>query len=669
MASSGTIINDFTSGYRLQIVWAVNSQNITNNTSNVTATVQLVSLNSSSYINSTATKNISLTINGTTYNSTCTVGITGNQNKSLFSQNVDVPHESDGTKTCTISCSLGLNVNLSGTYWGTVSASGNCTFDTIARASQPTLSNNTADMNTAITIYTHRSSTSFTHTLRYVFGNASGTIITDLSTDYNWTIPLDLANQIPNSTSGYGTIYCDTYNGGSFIGTASVGFTANVPSFVVPSFSTITNSEANSSVSSIVGQYVQNLSQLNLAISGAVGTYSSTISSYQIIFEGITYSSSSATTGMVKGSGTLTITGNITDSRGRTASKSVNINVLAYSNPQITGFTISRCNSDGTSNEMGTYAKIISTGNASSLLNGSTQKNNLTYKISSKARAASTWTTNKTSTIVNLSLNATDILGTYDAISSFDFRLEITDKFNTTFSPNVLPTGQVAMSWGKNGVGIGKVWEQGALDVGGDIYSSGSYYGNLGSRRIPASSNLNSYISEGLYYCPTNADVATLSNCPTGMAFSLFVERHAGYKQIITEYITSSPKTFIRNLYNGTWGAWVELINASDILAKLKTVDGAGSGLDADTLDSYQASDFAIYNRIGKNPAFTWSGTLLGNATEVTITHSLGYYPIVQFDGNRGNIILTFGNINTNQTNLCNWNSGNNSWSGTVRLY
>jgi hypothetical protein len=29
------------------------------------------------------------------------------------------------------------------------------------------------------------------------------------------------------------------------------------------------------------------------------------------------------------------------------------------------------------------------------------------------------------------------------------------------------------MSWGKQGVGIGKIWERGALDVGGDIYVQG----------------------------------------------------------------------------------------------------------------------------------------------------------------------------------------------------
>ena len=67
MAASGTIQAAIRTGYRLQIAWTVGSQSVANNTSSVTAKVQLVSTGSSYTINSSASKSGSLTINGTKY--------------------------------------------------------------------------------------------------------------------------------------------------------------------------------------------------------------------------------------------------------------------------------------------------------------------------------------------------------------------------------------------------------------------------------------------------------------------------------------------------------------------------------------------------------------------------------------------------------------------------
>lgn len=80
----------------------------------------------------------------------------------------------------------------------------------------------------SVNISLARNSTSFTHTLRYAFGSLSGTIATNVGTSYNWTIPTTFYAQIGNARSGVGTLYVDTYNGGTFIGTTSNNFTATV---------------------------------------------------------------------------------------------------------------------------------------------------------------------------------------------------------------------------------------------------------------------------------------------------------------------------------------------------------------------------------------------------------------------------------------------------------
>ncbi|WBF78474.1 long distal tail fiber subunit protein [Acinetobacter phage vB_AbaM_DLP1] len=77
------------------------------------------------------------------------------------------------------------------------------------------------------------------------------------------------------------------------------------------------------------------------------------------------------------------------------------------------------------------------------------------------------------------------------------------------------------------------------------------------SEFVPDGADLNDYKTPGLYYCPTDAGAATQLNLPFSNAYSLFVERHAGIKQTITQYATN--KTFIRKFYNGYWDNWRQL--------------------------------------------------------------------------------------------------------------
>lgn len=463
MASSGSF--NTTGGYQgrvLNFSWAIQSQDVASNTSIISWSLTGAGDAVSSWYNS---GNFRVIVDGTErYFSATRIHL---YNGTLVaSGTVTINHNSDGTRSFSAYAEAGIYttaVNSTG--------SGSWDLDTIARASQPKLNTYTVNYGDSVVIYTNRASSSFTHNLRYVWNDQSGTIANGVSDNYTWTIPLTFMTYIPNDVSSWGRIICDTYSNGILIGTKEVNLTTNVPSTVVPSFTTVTCTEANSSVNTIVAKYVQNLSNLNLAITGAAGNYGSTIVNYSITCDGITYNNSSIATSALKTSGTLTIIGTITDSRGRTATKNITITVLPYNIPSITSFTLARCDSNGALNTIGTYVKVISTGSVSSLING-TEKNNLTYKIYSKGRNDSTWVTKKTTTLVSLSLNASDILGTYEAILSFDFKLEIIDKFNTTFTLTVLPTSQVCMSWSKVGVGIGKVWEHGILDVGGDIYES-----------------------------------------------------------------------------------------------------------------------------------------------------------------------------------------------------
>ncbi len=77
--------------------------------------------------------------------------------------------------------------------------------------------------------------------------------------------------------------------------------------------------------------------------------------------------------------------------------------------------------------------------------------------------------------------------------------------------------------------------------------------------------DLNTLLTPGNYYCAGTSTAATLLNCPTAVAFSMLVEKHAGVKQTITEYLASgTPRIWYRNLYSGTWSAWKRIMTEYD---------------------------------------------------------------------------------------------------------
>lgn len=87
---------------------------------------------------------------------------------------------------------------------------------------------------------------------------------------------------------------------------------------------------------------------------------------------------------------------------------------------------------------------------------------------------------------------------------------------------------------------------------------------NLEPKPISGNSDLNDYVMPGMYYCSADATVATLLNIPSRHAFSLFVEKHAGIKQTLTEYMRSPFQIFVRNKYSNEWGPWQRIYTTTD---------------------------------------------------------------------------------------------------------
>lgn len=374
--------------------------------------------------------------------------------------NFNVAHNADGTKTGSFYSSFASSAH------GTVDVSGSMALSTIPRASTPTLSASTVNYGDSVIIHTNRLSTAFTHNMWASFSGEPVIIGNSYDISATWTVPLTMMNKIPNATSSFCTIYVDTYSGGTLIGTKTVVLNITVPSTIVPTISTKTHEEAVAGLFANIGGYVQSLSKIRATLGGD-GSYGSTITGYEITIDGETYGGSDVTSDVITSSGDSTITYKVTDSRGRTATGTNAITILAYAQPNLTSFSVVRKVGATTTlqvNRNGTFSHL-------------TAKNTGTMVVYTKLKTATDWGTAKstvTSTTGTIS-GTIELTGHSDTLS-YDVKVVFYDEF-TSANPSTatlpISTVVVPMSWSKTGVGVGKVWEQGALDVGGDGYVSG----------------------------------------------------------------------------------------------------------------------------------------------------------------------------------------------------
>lgn len=375
--------------------------------------------------------------------------------------NFNVTHNADGAKWCDFYAEFTSSAH------GYIDVYGGMNLVTIARASTPTLSASTVDYGGSVTIYTNRASTDFTHNMWASFSGETVIIGNSYTTSASFTVPLNLMGHIPNATSSWGTIYVDTYSGATFIGTKTIVLNTTVPASVVPTITTKTHVEAVAGLAANIGAYVQGVSKITATLAGA-GAYSSSITGYEITIDGKVYNGSNITSDILTGSGASTITYKVTDSRGRTATGTNATTILAYTQPILTSFSVVR--KTGAS----TTLQVSRSGTFSHL----TAKNQATMEIYTKLKTDTLWGTVKStsnSTTGSFSATAIELTG-YPDTSSYDVKVVFYDEFTAaTPSTQILPVGTaiVPMSWSKTGIGAGKVWEQGALDVGGNAYING----------------------------------------------------------------------------------------------------------------------------------------------------------------------------------------------------
>lgn len=365
MATSGTITGGKYGGNHLWLTfeWSRSSVDVSNNKSTISWKLYL---NWNASLNFSASKSWSVNVNGSSYSGNYTGGASGSSGKKqIASGSTTIGHNADGTKSFSVSSTFNIKITWSGSSLSSMSLSGAQTLDTIPRASSfGTISGNT--IGSAMTININRASSSFTHQLWYSFGNLSWQgIASGVGTSTTWTVPWALANQIPNATSGTGTLILRTFNGSTQIGEDKyINFTVNLPASAIPTFN-FGATKIDNGVPSGFGIYVERYSKVKLDITSAAGIYGSTIRSYNISGAGFSSGANSATFGPFVSDGnhttfTLTFTATVTDSRGRSTSKDVTITIYDYESPSLS-LAVERCDKNGNITTSGTCLKVTPT--------------------------------------------------------------------------------------------------------------------------------------------------------------------------------------------------------------------------------------------------------------------------------------------------------------------
>ena len=425
------------------------------------------------------------------------------------------------TATCKVETFNGAASIGSNSYTFVVSVPSKSTF-TLSKGSVSASGSdaNVATVSPSFTGYSHKITWSTS-------GYGSGTInLASGTTTHSYSVPLTWNNSAPDAESF--TVTCvvetfkDTADGSLSLGANSRTFTANVPASILPTVSSFTAAQVDPSWS----LYVKTKSKCLLTPTAA-GAYSSTITSYRIVGAtqdsgALAYSAGTSwTTGLLMVYGTVTFTVTVTDSRGRTATKTVNITVTDYSPPSISGVTFVRATSGGVVSNTGTYI------NAKALFTYSAIGSNaITAKAYYRQFGTTTWLP-AGGTPITHNTTLTYGAGAINQAYIYETRITLADAFTTVEHLNAVPKAV-------------KVF-----DLREDRAAFGAFATNTKELYVPADWKL----MVGTASAFTTADTIPLANGGTGAttaaaartALGVPATAHTHVKANITDFPASMP--------------------------------------------------------------------------------------------------------------------------------
>ena len=488
-----------------------------------------------------------------------------------------IPHNEDGTKSIPIWARLTNVADQGNINW----FSGTVNLSNIPRSSGIKSVTET-ELGQPITITIDKKVDEFRHQVSW---SVNGSDLVDLGsghdTSVQFTVPIDYANRITNSSTGALDVRVRTFRGTEQIGNDVYkrGIPIKVPAAIVPTLEDVTISERTAQLAEFIpeGNFVKDKSVMRVEASNAAGSHGSTIVSTELTVDNLVVRAATGDFPANK-AGNLEITAKVTDSRGRTATKSKTIKVWDYYAPKIIAFLANRTGN-------GTNKTIIATvaANVSPLVIDGVNRNPYTLKIQYSAKKANRWIdavnlTNESTEKINRQI---DCGAFYELSKAYNVRLVIQDKLSDLVDSVLLVrSSRVLWAWGDNRAAVGGFPEldghfESHLPVA--FHSSLNVEDGIMSRGKPVQEfTLTSRDGKSLKY---NGDLNNLKTAGTYHAFGVQHNpprtNNYGYVSVIThssdtnyciqQYTPfNSTIVHLRRLDNGRWTEWTNVwINVS----------------------------------------------------------------------------------------------------------
>lgn len=482
-------------------------------------------------------------------------------------------HDDDGQATRKILLWSGSTsgINYDGWYLGSIDTSFTQTFAKIPRMSKVASVSGTRELGQELTVTLDRKVESFTHQVWYkVWGSDWYDLGTGLGTTVKFTPSPENARKNVNVASSTFDICVRTFDGDKQIGIDeySVGWHIGLPSGTQPTLESIELVDKAKATKDIVGKntFVQTFSEMVGTFKGMEGTYGSTIKTFhaEVVGQKMAITSNGGTFQFFKNYGDYNVEAYVIDSRGLKSNVvTVPIKVLQYFAPMLS-FEAVRGGGDQQTIVVRRTAKIAP------LMVDGVQKNPMRLKFKVKPAYDGYFTDNKGGGVDSLVINSltnsnSDLFGAFAADKAWIVEGTISDAYASfTFTAPIVGPEEVVQCRTPKGTGFGKVWERGALDVGGDIYSNGELVqvGKLtqsNGKSLKITGSANNFMKTGLYYSHNMDDL------PDG----LNMYQKYGYLQVNTHpddanfalqiYIPNNTDImFMRRKTNYGWQKWVQ---------------------------------------------------------------------------------------------------------------
>ena len=408
MATSGSLNSSDYQGRKLRFEWTRTSVDTANNKSTISWTLKGYGDASSSWYYA---GNFKVKIAGSVeYSSADRIKLYNGTE--IASGTKTITHSADGTKSFTVYIEAGIFTNA-------VNCTGSKTFDLTAIARESTISATNAYVENESTITVNRKNSSYTHTITWACGSASGTVATkSSSTSIKWKLPTSLYAQIGSTAQKKDvTLTCTTYNGSSAIGntktctlSAQTSASRNGPT-LSPTVTTLDKTrELTGKTDTIIG----GISEVNIAFNAAAQD-SATLKSKKCTTGTKTLSVDGQFVDCASGEFVFTAT----DSRGYTTTVTKTLNVINYVKPTITLKV--KVGVDGS-------ARMTASGKC---FNGSfgAKTNALTiqYRYKVSGGSYSSWTNFSSPSLSGNSYSVTNTLTGLDYSKTYYFQAQVVD--------------------------------------------------------------------------------------------------------------------------------------------------------------------------------------------------------------------------------------------------